>query len=98
MYGTCFKCAGLDSLESTNEAWAEFQSLVMRQSIQRFLCDEQSCDLVAGQVTTIIGHKARKDATFYGNVGRCLQMKERVADALRCYVYSAEILDKQIDG
>ncbi|MFL6257983.1 MAG: hypothetical protein ACJ74T_23485, partial [Pyrinomonadaceae bacterium] len=33
-----------------------------------------------------------KDASFYGNVGRCLQFKGEVQFALHCYVNAAELL------
>jgi tetratricopeptide (TPR) repeat protein/predicted MPP superfamily phosphohydrolase len=33
-----------------------------------------------------------KSSTFYGNVGRCLQFKGQLSEALQCYVKSASIL------
>lgn len=42
--------------------------------------------------------KSGKDYAFYGNVGRCLQLKGRLKDALACYVKSADLLSEKHDA
>ncbi len=41
--------------------------------------------------------KSGKYSSFYGNVGRCLQFKNKVEEAIICYVKSAELLYKEIN-
>ena len=36
-----------------------------------------------------------KGAPFYGNIGRCLQFKEKIDDAMICYVKSARLLEEE---
>ena len=66
LYGTGWKYSELGSLEPTNEEWDEFQPLVIGQSIQRFLCDNHSCELVVGQATLRITGDTGQYHAFLG--------------------------------
>jgi tetratricopeptide (TPR) repeat protein len=47
-----------------------------------------------GDILTEDPLESGKSGPFYGNIGRCLQLKHQLDDALRCYVKSAALLYK----
>jgi hypothetical protein len=63
LYGVVYERTNRGSFETTGETWDEFQPHVIGQPVQRFLCDNQSCELVIGQTTLrIIGDRSKYHA------------------------------------
>lgn len=59
------------------------------EAIESFL-EGESLEIVVAPNERIQG----KDAPFYGNIGRCLFLIERLDEALVCYVKSAQLLEE----
>ncbi len=59
------------------------------EAIETFLRGESLESVVAPGV---VSHNS--DAPFYGNIGRCLFLSDRLEEALSCYVKSATILEE----
>lgn len=56
----------------------------------KIFAPDQSIEEILAQNPSTSG----RGATFYGNVGRCLQFKGELSKALQCYVKSASILQR----
>ena len=61
----------------------------IEQAIEIFLDGELLEEVVSGDHTI-----ERKGGQFYGNIGRCLFLNGKLDDALKCYVNSAKLLQK----
>ena len=59
------------------------------QAIEDFL-EGQSLEFVVTPGIQIEG----KNAPFYGNIGRCMQLKNKLEEAMVCYVKSAKLLEQ----
>ena len=87
----------LKTLTSVDTAFSTKHNLALslrdghriREAIEMFREDEP-LDVVIRKGDRIEG----KDAPFYGNIGRCLFLVDRLDDALICYIKSAQLLEE----
>jgi tetratricopeptide (TPR) repeat protein len=83
--------SGIDTQEDTSHTLA----LALRDSgkypeaLEIFAAGQQIEEVIVEN-----HHTSGKQAAFYGNIGKCLQLKGQLDSALSCYVKSTELLQK----